>query len=104
MMNKTMSAFVTGAVFLVSTCVLAEGGHGGGHGGDYGGGQMGNHGGAQLGGYGEAQSQSQGRQDDAHRAERSRERGMPGLNRADDAAGQHGSEGRANARANQFKN
>lgn len=102
-MNKTISVFVTGTILLVSTCALAEGGHGGGHGGDYGGGQMGNHGGAQMGGgYGDVQSQ--GRQDDAHRAERSRERGMPGLNRADDAAGQHGSEGRANARANQFKN
>lgn len=98
-MNKTISAFLTGAVLLASTCALAEGGgHGGGHGGGSEGAHGGNYGGAQN------QGQSQGRQDGSHRAERSLERGNPGLDRADKAAGQHGSEGRAKARAQQFKN
>lgn len=102
-MNKMIPALVTGAIFLVSTYTLAEGGHGGGHGGDSGGGQMGNHGGAQMGGYSDDRGQGV-RQDGSHRAERSLERGLPGLDRADKAAGQHGSEGRGKARANQFRN
>ena len=100
-MNKAIKVFVIGAVLLVSTHALAEGGHGGGHGGDHGGGQMGNSGGAQMGGYGGAQGQSEGRQDALHRADRSLERGNPGLDRAGAAAGSHGSEGRARALGNQ---
>ena len=82
---------------------MAEGGHGGngghGGGGDSGGGYGGGFGGAQMGGY--RGDQSQGiKQDGSHRNECSLEKGLPGLDRADRAAGQHGGEGRAKARAN----
>lgn len=60
-------------------------------------------GGAQMGGYRKDQSQGV-KQDGSHRNERSLQKGLPGLDRADRAAGQHGGEGRAQARANQFRN
>lgn len=56
-----------------------------------------------MGGYREDQSQGV-KQDRFHRNERSLQKGLPGLDRADRAAGQHGGEGRAQARANQFRN